>query len=340
MRTSDMKIKDEVLRLIEEADGKFISGQAIAQKLSVSRNTVWKSIKMLEDEGYEFRAVTNRGYVLTKKSNALNAGSIKRHLPASCKNLKLQFFKTITSTNTVLKEMAEKGAPEGTVLIASEQTAGRGRLSRSFYSPSGTGVYMSILMRPSFTPEESLYITTADAVAVAEAIETATNQAAKIKWVNDVYLNDKKACGILTEASYNMESNRLDYAVAGIGINLLRPEGGFPAELEPIVTSVFNQKNYTPDTRDRFIAEVISRFWDFYQNLTEKPFLEGYKKRSFLSGKEVYVISGSTRKLGKALDIDDEFHLHVVYEDGTGEYLQSGEVSVKPAHPGTKQEKE
>lgn len=325
-----MKIKEEVLRLIEEAEGEFVSGEDLAQKLSVSRNTIWRAIKALEGEGYEFRAVTNRGYALTKKTDTLNAASIKRFLPDFCKELKLQFFKTITSTNTVLKEMAEKDAPEGTVLIASEQTAGRGRLSRSFYSPAGTGVYMSLLMRPSFTPEKSLYITTAAAVAVSEAIEAVTKRAAKIKWVNDVYLNDKKACGILTEASFNMESKQLAYAVVGIGINLRKPENGFPENLAPIITSVFDENNYSTDARDRLIAMVISTFWHYYQNLSEKTFLKGYKDRSLLNGKEVYVLGGNSKKIATALDIDDEFRLHVRYKDGTDEYLQSGEVSVKP----------
>ncbi|MGI6076428.1 MAG: biotin--[acetyl-CoA-carboxylase] ligase [Pyramidobacter sp.] len=332
-----MTIKDHILDLLEEAQGEYLSGEALAQKLSVSRNTVWRAIKSLESEGYEFSAVTNRGYCLLKKPDRLNLGELKKLLPPSCNSLNIQLFDTITSTNTVLKAMAEEGAPEGTLLIASEQTAGRGRMNRTFYSPAGTGVYMSLLVRPELPPEKSLYMTTAAAVAVAEAIETVTQQQAKIKWVNDIYLHGKKVCGILTEASFNMESKRLAYAVVGLGINMREPEGGFPAELQPIVTSVFNGENYSPQGRNRIIAEVLIRFLDFYARLEEKPFLEGYKKRSLLFGKTVNVIGGGCVRGARALDIDDEFRLHVAYPDGSQEYLQSGEVSVKPAACGGKQ---
>lgn len=263
-------------------------------------------------------------------NDTLTEQSVRRWLPDEGAKWNVQVFQTVSSTNTVLKNMAEQGAPEGTILIASEQTAGRGRMGRSFYSPSGTGVYMSFLLRPSFLPTQSLYITTAAAVAVAEAIEFVTKRPTQIKWVNDVYLDGHKTCGILTEAAFDTEKNRLSYAVLGIGINMRTPPGGYPEELRPIITSVFSESSYNTESRDRIVAEVISRFWRFYESIPEKPFLYEYRKRSLLEGKSVDVISGNKRRPAMALDIDDEFRLHIRYSEGAEEYLQSGEVSVKP----------
>lgn len=324
-----MTTKEEVLRLLQSSQGEYISGEDLAQRLNVSRNAVWRAVKALQGEGCAIEAVTNRGYCLTRTPEALTLAGISRYLPQNG-DWDIRVYPTISSTNTVLKEMAEHRAKEGTILIANEQTAGKGRMSRPFYSPAGTGVYLSFLLRPTFSPQKSLYITTAAAVAVAEAIEAVSDKAAMIKWVNDVYLDGKKTCGILTEASFDMENRQLAYAVLGIGINLREPVGGFPEELRPIVTSVFNDATYSPDGRDRLVAELISRFWGFYRHLTDKPFLKSYQERSLLRGRDVYVINGSEKTPAHALDVDDEFRIHVRYEDGHEEWIQSGEISVKP----------
>lgn len=324
-----MTTKDTIRRLLEQNLGLYVSGAELARQLNLSRNAVWRAVKTLQEDGYVINAVPNRGYCLERAADTISPDSFSRWLTVAKDRINIHVFPTITSTNTVLKEMAEKGAPEGTILIAGEQTAGRGRMGRSFYSPSGTGVYLSMLMRPTFSPAQSLYITTAAAVAVAEAIETVTLQKTRIKWVNDVYLDGKKACGILTEASFDMESKRLAYTVCGIGINMRVPEGGYPEELSSIVTSVFENSAYDVEKRNRIIAEVISRFWQFYEHLTEKTFLRGYQERSLLQGKSVYVINGNEKRPATALEIDDEFHLHVRFDDGSEEFLKSGEVSVK-----------
>ena len=326
-----MTTKTHVRAILEENAGQFISGEMLARRLNVSRNAIWRAVKALQEEGCSISAVTNRGYRLDGSGDILSESALRRLLPDNGRRWKIRVFDTITSTNTVLKEMAEQGEPEGTILIASEQTAGRGRMGRSFYSPAGTGAYLSLLLRPCFSPEQSLYITTAAAVAVAEAIEAVTGRETKIKWVNDVYLNGRKLCGILTEATFDMESNRLSYAIPGIGINMRTPSSGYPDELRSIVTNVFDGIEYDAGKRNRIVAEVISRFWNFYEHLTDKPFLQGYQKRSFLEGKKVDVISGVKRTPATALEIDDEFRLHVRYHDGRDEYLQSGEVSVKPS---------
>ena len=325
-----MTTKDLVRASLEENVGHFVSGESLARRLHVSRNAIWRAVKSLQEEGCSIMAVTNRGYCLSEFGDALSESALRRFLPDGGKQWNIRVFDTISSTNTVLKEMAEQGEPEGTILIASEQSAGRGRMGRTFYSPAGTGVYLSMLLRPRFSPEQSLCVTTAAAVAVAEAIESVTGRETKIKWVNDVFLNGKKLCGILTEAAFDMESKRLAYAIPGIGINMRTPPDGYPDELKQIVTNVFDGIEYDTENRNRIVTEVIVRFWSFYEPLTEKPFLRGCQKRSLLEGKEVDVISGSERIPATALDIDDDFRLHVRYLDGREEYLQSGEVSVKP----------
>lgn len=271
-----------------------------------------------------------RGCGSRKIADNLLPETLKKYFASPSPSWDVEVRKVVSSTNTVLKALAEKGAAEGKILIAREQTAGRGRMNRSFYSPAGTGIYMSLLMRPALSAPESLYITTAAAVAVAEAIEHVTEQKAQIKWVNDVYLRGKKVCGILTESAFDMETKRLSYAVLGIGVNMRRPPEGFPGGLEPIVTSVFSETDYTPERRDRIVAEIIERFWHFYENLTGKAFIKGYRERSFLTGKDVYVTGGQDRRPARVLGIDGEFRLRVRYEDGTEVCLQSGEVSVKP----------
>ena len=185
-----MSVKDEVLKELENNKGDYISGGQLADNLGVSRNSVWKAIKALEKSGYEINAIPNKGYCLAEKNDILSSYSIKQHLKNP--HLDISVFSSVTSTNTILKEMAEQGAKEGTVIIAEEQTAGRGRTGKQFYSPKGTGIYISILLRPDIPAEESLFLTTSAAVATARAIEDVSDKRALIKWVNDIYLEDKK----------------------------------------------------------------------------------------------------------------------------------------------------
>lgn len=170
--------------------GDYISGGQLADNLGVSRNSVWKAIKALEKSGYEINAIPNKGYCLAEKNDILSSYSIKQHLKNP--HLDISVFSSVTSTNTILKEMAEQGAKEGTVIIAEEQTAGRGRTGKQFYSPKGTGIYISILLRPDIPAEESLFLTTSAAVATARAIEDVSDKRALIKWVTTFTLKIKK----------------------------------------------------------------------------------------------------------------------------------------------------
>jgi BirA family biotin operon repressor/biotin-[acetyl-CoA-carboxylase] ligase len=325
-----MDLKDQVLETLERNKGRFVSGNELAVALYVSRNAVWKAVKALKSEGHDIQAVTNKGYRLAPESDILSKAGIDKHLGPLAGMLSIEVLKTVDSTNTAVKARAVRGAPEGTVVAAEEQTGGKGRRGRSFYSPAGTGVYFSILLRPNVKAFDATLITTAAAVAAAVSIEAVTGVKAEIKWVNDVFCHGKKVCGILTEGAFDMESGGLEYAVLGIGVNIKKPEGGYPPEIAGVAGAVYKNGEPEPETRGRLIAEILKRFWAYYRNLTGKGFLPEYKARSLVIGRDVDVISGDLPRKAKALDIDDGCRLVVRYEDGSTEALSSGEVSIRP----------
>ena len=260
-------------------------------------------------------------------NDVLNEEGVRRYLHAD--GLRLQVVPVISSTNTVLKRMAEEGAEEGLCLIAEEQTAGKGRMGRSFYSPAGSGLYMSVLLQPMLKAADAVNITACAAVAVAEAIESLAPVQAQIKWVNDVYVEGRKVCGILTEASLDSGTAAVNYLVVGIGINIRPPEGGFPADLQKIAGSVFGEEEI-PGLRCRLAAAVLDRLLGYYEHLQEKPWLEEYRKRSLVTGKEIRVLMpGKEPENGTAIGIGDDFSLLVQMEDGTLRRLNSGEVSIR-----------
>ena len=321
-----MSVKDEVLHMLEANKGRYFSGATLAKELNVSRNSIWKAIKSLENEGYKILAATNKGYCLEQSNDILSKHSVGEFLKY---NLDIHVYDTISSTNTVLKEMAEDGAKEGTVLVASEQTLGRGRMGRKFVSPAGTGIYFSILLRPDIPASDSLFLTTSAAVAVAKAIEDVSDKKAKIKWVNDVFVDNKKVCGILTEATFNMETGKLNYAIVGIGINVCFPEGGFPEEIDKVATAIFDKESDSINKRSKLLAHVLNYFMGFYNSFESKSYLKEYIDRSILLGKNITVIDKDGNKPAPAISIDDECHLLVRFEDGTEKLLSSGEVSIK-----------
>ncbi|MEL4105715.1 biotin--[acetyl-CoA-carboxylase] ligase [Oscillospiraceae bacterium WX1] len=324
-----MEIKGAVLAALEQEKGQFLSGSALAAQLFVSRNAVWKAVKALEEDGHRIQAVTNKGYCLLAESDILSAAAIEKHLGDRAGTFKIEVVKQTTSTNTALKHKAGRGAPEGTVLVAEEQTEGRGRQGRSFYSPDDTGVYFSLLLRPRLSAMDAALITAAAAVAACEAIEAVAGKQASIKWVNDLFVGGKKVCGILTEGAFDMESGGLDYVVVGIGINVALQRGGFPEDLRDVAGALY--EGAAPvGVKARLIAEVLKRLWQFYEKLSDKPFLTPYKKRSFLIGQDVDVLAGDKTRKARAMDIDDGCRLIVQYDDGLIDALSSGEVRVRP----------
>lgn len=238
------------------------------------------------------------------------------------------YFEELDSTNRYLKELAVKNARPGTVIIANRQSAGRGRLGRNFFSPEEKGIYMSILLRPDIPLERAVLITSMAAVAVARAIERVSGIEAKIKWVNDIFLNGKKVCGILTEAGINAEQGTLDYAVLGIGVNVGAME--FPEELRNIATSVTNECGFAV-SKENLIDEILLELERWYATLSDGGFLEESRKRSILLGKEILVLDETApggSYPAKAVDINELGNL-VIEKNGEKKILNSGEVSVR-----------
>lgn len=247
--------------------------------------------------------------------------SIQNYLQTKCNILE---YECLGSTNDTAKEFGIKDAPEYTVIIANKQTAGRGRLTRSFYSPENSGIYMSILLRPKISAEDSALITPAAAVAVSDAIDKICSTDTKIKWVNDIYKNNKKICGILCESTYLGNDY---FCILGIGINLYEPENSFPKEIENIAGAIYNTQPEN-EIREKLIAKIIDNFDFYYKNLLNKEFLKTYREKSNLIGKEVAYIKDGKEISAKVLGINDNGHLVIKTESETHS-LFMGEVSVK-----------
>ncbi|MBH1940994.1 biotin--[acetyl-CoA-carboxylase] ligase [Mobilitalea sibirica] len=322
-----MELKQQVLKILEENRGESVNGAKLAGELYVTRSAIWKAVKSLQKDGYRIVAVTNKGYSLLPQNDIVSAESILPYLKGNAVNFELDVHQTVTSTNTIAKEMAGKGAKEGTVIVAMEQTEGRGRMGRTFYSPNSSGIYFSVILRPKLTLEDSLLITTATAVAVAKAMDAVAGVKAEIKWVNDIFVNKKKVCGILTEASLNFENGGLEYAVVGIGINISTDT--FPEDIKKVAGSLFHIKPTDVPITSVLVAEVLNNIADCMNSLTDKKYLEEYRRRSFLIGRKIMVLKGKETLPAKALDIDEKARLVVEYEDKTREALSSGEVSVR-----------
>lgn len=321
-------IKEELLRILWDNADRSISGAELARRLSVSRAAVWKAVEQLREEGYLIESATRVGYRLSSHSDVLSAEGIRRRLRTP--RLAVEVYPSLDSTNNLLKARAAAGAAEGLVIVAVEQSGGRGRMGRSFYSPPGTGLYLSLLLRPTLPAAEATALTACAAVAVAESIEALSGKAAQIKWVNDVLIDGKKVCGILTEASLGCESGTLDYAVVGIGVNALLPEGGLPPELQAVAGAVFNTASL-PELRCRLAAEILDRLMGHYAHLADRRFFNAYKLRSLVLGKAVQVLSpGREPERAEVLDLEENFALLVRMGDGSLRHIQSGEVSIRP----------
>ena len=312
--------KDMLLEMLEEQPGSFVSGEVLANKLSISRNAVWKAAQALRLQGYDIRAVTNRGYQLVRSGFAILAEDVTRRLPKSAP-FKVTVIPRVKSTNSEARRLAQGGAAEGTVVIANEQTAGRGRQGRSFFSPSGTGLYLSVVLRPSLEADSAQVLTTMGAVACALAIEELTGQETSIKWVNDVFVRGRKVGGILTEGQVDIESGRFDHVVLGVGVNVCRPQKGFPEELEPIAGFVCEQ-----DIRAELAAAFLGNLWKLYRQLPACAHYQDYRDRCFVLGRPVVVSRDGRRIRGRALDITPAFELVVGLPDGQQVAYRYGEV--------------
>ncbi|MBP7185708.1 MAG: biotin--[acetyl-CoA-carboxylase] ligase [Ruminococcus sp.] len=322
-----MNIKQTLLNTLAEADGGYISGAAIAEKLGVSRNAVWKTVKALEADGFVIESVTSKGYRLSADSNRISADLIAPLLTTKEIGRNMQVFSEIGSTNTAAKKLASERVANGTVIIADKQTEGRGRMGRSFESPSGTGIYMSLVLYPEFGLECAPLITSAAACAVAEAIDEVCGCDVSIKWVNDLYLNGRKICGILTEASLGLEMKNLDHAVIGIGVNVRSVRNVFGEELGNIATSIEDETGVKAD-RNVLCGAMLNKLEHYLGMVESREFLNEYRRRELLTGNTITANVGGNTLTGMAMGIDDNANLIIKLPDGKLKKLGSGEASL------------
>ena len=304
-------VKADVLAALDAARGKYISGQELAQQLGVSRTAIWKAVAALRADGIPVAAVTNRGYILSPAADVLNAAAVTALLaPEAARALQVEVVDRLPGTNAALRARAEDGAPEGLVLIAQAQSAGRGRGGHSFFSPQG-GLYLSILLRPEIGLRQAVRLTAMAAVAACRAAEKVSGAELRIKWVNDLWRDGRKVCGILTEAALDMESGMLDYAVLGLGFNITAPPDGWPAELQDVAGALFDDAP-PPGARAALASAFINEFWALYHGVPKPEYLPEYRARQALLGQTVTVTprNGTPRK-AEALDIDEDCRLVV-----------------------------
>ena len=316
-----------ILELLRRQEG-FLSGEDIGRELSITRAAVWKGIKKLREEGYEIEAVTNRGYRLTNPETMYNKRELEQGLKTKTMGQTIYFYEETDTTNNRAREWALEGAPEGTLVVAEKQTAGRGRRGKVWESPLGTGIWMSLVLRPQIMPAEASVLTLLCGLATAEAIEAETGLSAGIKWPNDILINGKKAVGILTEM--DCEMSEVHFVIPGIGINV--NTASFPPEIAEIATSLYLECGKTVSRR-RLVHKVLERLEEHYETFLRTgsfaAMLEDYRKHCITLGKEVHVL-GREPFFAEALDITPEGELLVRWADnGKEEVVFSGEVSIR-----------
>lgn len=323
-----MSNKEKILNILLDNKGDYVSGEDIANSLQISRNAVWKSISKLKEEGISIISSKKLGYMLPSDLDILSKEEISNALIDELKGTEIHLLNTVDSTNDYAKMLAKQDAPEYTLVVADTQTHGKGRMGRVFSSPSGTGIYMSFILRPKTSLETAQLITSCVAVAISKAIDTLCNCSSKIKWVNDIFLNDKKISGTLTEGAINFENGSFEYAIVGIGINVRSVKNIFDGELSSIATSIEDETGLKI-SRSRLIAEVFNNIYLQLQSIDDKSFIKEYKKRSLIVGKDVIVSENGQEVFAKAIGIDKTAGLIVQFEDGSTKVLNSGEARIR-----------
>lgn len=337
-----------MLKLLRES-GEYRSGQELCDRFQVSRTAVWKVINQLKEEGYVIEAKQNKGYRLLASPDTMEAHELESRMDTKWAGRKVFYKKDTGSTNIDCKQLAEEGQPHGTLAVAERQERGRGRRGRGWQSPAGESIYMSLLCRPDFSPERAPMLTLVMGVSVAEAVERYTGLAAKIKWPNDIVVNGRKICGILTEMEMGLETKEIQYLVIGVGINVnngfagMRETGdweaarrrAFPEELRDRATSLFLEagKKEEKILRAPLVQGVMEAFEKnyelFLQTLDLSLLRERYNGYLVSRNAAVKVLDPGGEYRGISREIDDAGDLLVETEDGQIKKVYSGEVSVR-----------
>lgn len=315
-------MKSKIIEYLKENKEKLVTGTEIANILSITRSYVSKIVSMLVQEGYSIEIINRSGYIYHNDLKVISLNKILNNVHNE-NRYHFTILEKVDSTNAYLKEKNNSKSDQIEVAIANEQTNGIGRLSRSFISNKGKGIYMSFLYHPKVNLDIAKRITACVSVGVARAIDKICKTSTKIKWVNDIYLNNKKICGILSVGSTNLELNSLDYIIVGIGINLYSQK--FPPELKDIATSIYDETKNTVD-RSILISEILNEVFNLLDNLETNEFILEYRSKSLVIGKTVELQSLLQKEIVKVIDIDDDGEL-IVEKDGIVKKVYSGEIS-------------
>lgn len=320
-------MKEEILRLLRSADG-YISGQELCNRFGVSRTAVWKAINQLKEAGYEIEAQQNKGYRLMAAPDLMTEAEIKSLMHTDWVAKEVLYFDTIDSTNIKAQELAEKGYLSGTLVVADKQESGKGRRGRSWVSPSGTGIFMTLMIKPDINPNNASMLTLVAALAVAKAITSVTGEEALIKWPNDIVVNGKKVCGILTEM--NAQFDYINHIVVGIGINVHNES--FPEEISQMASSLMIEAGGKRFHRAQIIAETMSYFEQYYDTFLKTQDLSAlvreYDELLVNRNKSVRVLDPKEPFDGKAMGITPKGEL-IVDTWESRKLVSSGEVSVR-----------
>lgn len=320
-------MKEEILRLLRSADG-YISGQELCNRFGVSRTAVWKAINQLKEAGYEIEAQQNKGYRLMAAPDLMTEAEIKSLMHTEWVAKEVLYFDTIDSTNTKAQELAEKGYQSGTLVVADKQESGKGRRGRSWVSPSGTGIFMTLMIKPDINPNNASMLTLVAALAVAKAITSVTGEEALIKWPNDIVVNGKKVCGILTEM--NAQFDYINHIVVGIGINVHNES--FPEEISQMASSLTIEAGGKRFHRAQIIAETMAYFEQYYDTFLKTQDLSAlvreYDELLVNRNKSVRVLDPKEPFDGKAMGITPKGEL-IVDTWESRKLVSSGEVSVR-----------
>lgn len=321
-------MKERILEVLAEKADTFMSGEELSKELGVTRAAIWKVMKALKEDGYDIESVNRKGYRLMSSPDIISAAEMELLLKGTMYSSRIHYQDSLSSTSDLAKKMALEEAPSGTLCMADEQTAGRGRLGRSWQSQRGSGIWMSLLLRPTFAPNHASKITQLAAVSVVEAIRESCGVEAGIKWPNDVILNSKKVCGILTEM--NAELNAINYIVVGIGINVSGDD--FGTELEDKATSVRKEVGETPQ-RKVLAALILRKFERYYLDYVEGgqfgPLIDKCRAYSVTLGKKVVITGRDSTLEGVAVELNEDGELVVETATGQRETIYYGEVSVR-----------
>jgi BirA family biotin operon repressor/biotin-[acetyl-CoA-carboxylase] ligase len=323
-------MRKAILETLMNNTDRYISGEDLSNEFGVSRTAVWKAIKHLKEQGYAIESVTRKGYKLIEKTSDLNSDELTIDIKSPSHPYYFICEKTVGSTSTVLKSLVGKGADEWTVVLAEEQTEGRGRLGREWISTVGEGIYMSLLLKPDIQPYHAAKITQIAASAVTLAIREKMDLPALIKWPNDIVVNSKKVCGILTEMS--AELNQINYVILGIGINVNGEH--FDKSIEHKATSLRRELNATDSLNRKELIQAFFKHFDllydsFLQEKSASASIDICRNYSAIIGEQVQIIRRGQSEDVTVLDITDDGELLVRHIDGKEEIIISGEVSIR-----------